>query len=257
MTDWKFLFALAVFLVAALTTSQSTATRTIVPIGLAAGLAPGIVTGMWAGALGGVYTLPANGTQIAAANFDLSGTTKLGTKLIDHSFFIPMLVLSVTTIAVGARHRRGLLLSRSIPPSTPNHRPNGAADADAADRRQGCRPDAGPDRGPRAARGSIPSVAFPGYPAEPVDGDGRGDAADVPGRRLHQRPAHGRADRLPAHLRRDPGTGGLTGRDALRALRRAAGPAGAGLDDRPVDGRPARTTAGSTGVAPPTTRAGW
>ena len=63
---------------------------------------PGIVTGMWAGALGGVYTLPANGTQIAAANFDLSGTTKLGTKLIDHSFFIPMLVLSVTTIAVGA-----------------------------------------------------------------------------------------------------------------------------------------------------------
>ncbi len=102
VTDWKFIFALAVFLVAALTTSQSTATRTIVPIGLAAGLAPGMVTGMWAGALGGVYTLPANGTQIAAANFDLSGTTKLGTKLIDHSFFIPMLVLSVTTIIVGA-----------------------------------------------------------------------------------------------------------------------------------------------------------
>lgn len=102
VTDWKFIFALAVFLVAALTTSQSTATRTIVPIGLAAGLAPGMVTGMWAGALGGVYTLPANGTQIAAANFDLSGTTKLGTKLVDHSFFVPMLVLSVTTIVVGA-----------------------------------------------------------------------------------------------------------------------------------------------------------
>ena len=102
VTDWKFLFALAVFLVAALTTSQSTATRTIVPIGLAAGLAPGVVTGMWAGALGGVYTLPANGTQIAAANFDLSGTTKLGSKLFDHSFFVPMLIMSVITIAVGA-----------------------------------------------------------------------------------------------------------------------------------------------------------
>jgi anaerobic C4-dicarboxylate transporter DcuB len=102
VTNWKFLFALAVFLVAALTTSQSTATRTIVPIGLAAGLSPGLVTGMWAGALSGVYTLPANGTQIAAANFDLSGTTKLGTRLIDHSFFIPMLVMSVVTIAVGA-----------------------------------------------------------------------------------------------------------------------------------------------------------
>jgi anaerobic C4-dicarboxylate transporter DcuA/anaerobic C4-dicarboxylate transporter DcuB len=102
VTSWQFIFAVAVFLVAALTTSQSTATRTIVPIGLAAGLPAGIVTGMWAGALGGVYTLPANGTQIAAANFDLTGTTKLGTKLVDHSFFIPMLVLSVTTIAVGA-----------------------------------------------------------------------------------------------------------------------------------------------------------
>ena len=102
VTSWTFLFALAVFMVAALTTSQSTATRTIVPIGLAAGLAPGVVTGMWAGALGGVYTLPANGTQIAAANFDLTGTTKLGTKLLDHSFFVPMLVLSVTTIVVGA-----------------------------------------------------------------------------------------------------------------------------------------------------------
>jgi anaerobic C4-dicarboxylate transporter DcuB len=102
VTDWKFLFAIAVFIVAALTTSQSTATRTIVPIGLAAGLPVGVVTGMWAGALGGVYTLPANGTQIAAANFDLSGTTKLGTKLVDHSFFVPMLIMSVTTIAAGA-----------------------------------------------------------------------------------------------------------------------------------------------------------
>jgi anaerobic C4-dicarboxylate transporter DcuB len=102
VTSWPFIFALSVFLVAALTTSQSTATRTIVPIGLAAGLPAGVVTGMWAGGLGGVYTLPANGTQIAAANFDQTGTTKLGTKLIDHSFFIPMLVLSITTIAVGA-----------------------------------------------------------------------------------------------------------------------------------------------------------
>jgi anaerobic C4-dicarboxylate transporter DcuA/anaerobic C4-dicarboxylate transporter DcuB len=96
------IFALAVFLVAALTTSQSTATRTIVPIGLSAGLAPGLVTGMWAGALSGVYTLPANGTQIAAANFDPTGSTKLGSKLLDHSFFVPMLIMTVTTVLVGA-----------------------------------------------------------------------------------------------------------------------------------------------------------
>lgn len=102
VNDWKFIFAVSVFLVAALTTSQSTATNTIVPIGLAAGLAPALVTGMWAGSLEGVYTLPANGTQIAAANFDASGTTKLGTKLLDHSFFVPMLLMWVIAVIAGA-----------------------------------------------------------------------------------------------------------------------------------------------------------
>jgi anaerobic C4-dicarboxylate transporter DcuB len=102
VNDVKFIFALSVFLVAALTTSQSTATNTIVPIGLAAGLSPALVSGMWAGGLEGVYTLPANGTQIAAANFDASGTTKLGTKLLDHSFFVPMLLMAVVSIATGA-----------------------------------------------------------------------------------------------------------------------------------------------------------
>ena len=101
VNDYRFVFALSVFIVAALTTSQSTATRTMVPIGLAAGLPPGVVTGMWAGAIGGVYTLPTGGPQIAGANFDLSGTTKLGTKLVDHSYFVPMLVLSFTTVVVG------------------------------------------------------------------------------------------------------------------------------------------------------------
>jgi anaerobic C4-dicarboxylate transporter DcuB len=102
VNERTWLLAVAIFLVAALTTSQSTATRTIVPIGLAAGLAPGLVTGMWGGALGGVYTLPANGTQIAAANFDLTGSTKLGTKLIDHSFFVPMLIMTFVSVLVGA-----------------------------------------------------------------------------------------------------------------------------------------------------------
>ncbi|TQF69395.1 anaerobic C4-dicarboxylate transporter [Rhodococcus spelaei] len=104
--DWvdaaPWIFALGVFLVCVLTTSQSTATRTIVPIGLTAGLAPGLISGMWAGAFAGVYLLPTNGSQIAAANFDESGSTKLGTKLVDHSFFVPTLVLAVTTIAAGS-----------------------------------------------------------------------------------------------------------------------------------------------------------
>jgi anaerobic C4-dicarboxylate transporter DcuA/anaerobic C4-dicarboxylate transporter DcuB len=97
-----YVFFLSVFVVAALTTSQSTATRTMVPIGLAAGLGAGTLTGMWAGAVGGVYSLPTGGPQIAGASFDLSGTTKLGTKLLDHSYFVPMLILTSTTMLVGS-----------------------------------------------------------------------------------------------------------------------------------------------------------
>ncbi|UOQ61762.1 anaerobic C4-dicarboxylate transporter family protein [Leucobacter rhizosphaerae] len=102
VTAVPWIFALGVFLVCVLTTSQSTATRTIVPIGLAAGIPLGLLSGMWAGAFAGIYLLPTNGSQIAAANFDTSGSTKLGTKLVDHSFFVPTLVLAATTIAAGA-----------------------------------------------------------------------------------------------------------------------------------------------------------
>jgi anaerobic C4-dicarboxylate transporter DcuB len=102
VTSYEAIFFIGVFLVAALTTSQSTATRTIVPIGLAAGLSPALISGMWAGAFAGVFALPTNGSQIAAANFDATGSTKLGTKLVDHSFFVPMALLAVSTAAVGA-----------------------------------------------------------------------------------------------------------------------------------------------------------
>jgi anaerobic C4-dicarboxylate transporter DcuA/anaerobic C4-dicarboxylate transporter DcuB len=101
VNDYKLVFFFGVFLVAALTTSQSTATRTIVPIGLAAGLSPAVISGMWAGGFAGVFTLPTNGSQIAAANFDETGTTKLGTKLIDHSFIMPVIVLGLSTAIAG------------------------------------------------------------------------------------------------------------------------------------------------------------
>jgi anaerobic C4-dicarboxylate transporter DcuA/anaerobic C4-dicarboxylate transporter DcuB len=38
--------------------------------------------------------------QIGGANVDTSGTTKLDTKLVDHSSFVPRLVLSAATVIV-------------------------------------------------------------------------------------------------------------------------------------------------------------
>jgi anaerobic C4-dicarboxylate transporter DcuA/anaerobic C4-dicarboxylate transporter DcuB len=97
---WPFMIALAIFAVAALTTSQSAATRTMVPLGLALGLGAAYMIAMWT-AVVGVLFLPANGTQIAAAEADTTGTTTLGKRVIDHSFQLPLQVAWITTALVG------------------------------------------------------------------------------------------------------------------------------------------------------------
>ena len=97
---WPFFIAISIFLVAALTTSQSAATRTMVPLGLALGIGAGYMIAMWT-AVVGVLFLPANGTQIAAAEADTTGTTTLGKRVIDHSFQLPLQVVWIVTALVG------------------------------------------------------------------------------------------------------------------------------------------------------------
>jgi anaerobic C4-dicarboxylate transporter DcuA/anaerobic C4-dicarboxylate transporter DcuB len=97
---WPFMIAIAIFLVAALTTSQSAATRTMVPLGLALGIGAGYMIAMWT-AVVGVLFLPANGTQIAAAEADKTGTTTLGKRVVDHSFQLPLQVAWIVTALVG------------------------------------------------------------------------------------------------------------------------------------------------------------
>jgi anaerobic C4-dicarboxylate transporter-like protein len=99
-SKWPFMIAVAIFLVAALTTSQSAATRTMVPLGLALGIGAGYMIAMWTAVMG-VLFLPANGTQIAAAEADTTGTTTLGKRVIDHSFQLPLQVAWIVTALVG------------------------------------------------------------------------------------------------------------------------------------------------------------
>lgn len=94
------LLAVALFLVCGLTTSQSATTNTMIPIALAAGLAPGIITAMWP-SLVGVWLFPANGSQIAAVETDLTGSTKLTQVPVYHSFTIPMVVSWAAVVAAG------------------------------------------------------------------------------------------------------------------------------------------------------------
>jgi len=99
-SEWPFMIAIAIFLVAALTTSQSAATRTMVPLGLALGISAGYMIAMWT-AVVGVLFLPANGTQIAAAEADTTGTTNLGKRVVDHSFQLPLQIVWLVTALVG------------------------------------------------------------------------------------------------------------------------------------------------------------
>ena len=78
------------------TTSQSAATPTMIPLGLALGISAGYMIAMWT-AVDGVLVLPANGTQIAAAEADETGTTTLGKRVIDHSFQLPLQVCWIVT----------------------------------------------------------------------------------------------------------------------------------------------------------------
>ncbi|MBW9093301.1 anaerobic C4-dicarboxylate transporter [Microbacterium jejuense] len=94
------LFALALFVVAMLTTSQSSATNAIVPIGITIGLPASLLVGLWPAAMG-IYTLPANGSQVATVAFDQTGTTKMGRFVFDHSFQLPNLVYIGVAIVAG------------------------------------------------------------------------------------------------------------------------------------------------------------
>ena len=102
-----FMIAVALFAVAAMTTSQSSATFSIVPIGLALGLAPATIVAMWP-AVVGVFFLPTNGAQIATVEIDQTGTTRIGAAVINHSFLLPVLIF--TAVAVGG----GLLIASVV-----------------------------------------------------------------------------------------------------------------------------------------------
>jgi anaerobic C4-dicarboxylate transporter DcuB len=93
-------FTISIFLVAALTTSQSAATRTIIPIGLTIGLPVPQIIAMWQAVIG-IYFLPANGSQLAAINIDETGSTKIGKFVLNHSFEPATLIGAIVSVAVG------------------------------------------------------------------------------------------------------------------------------------------------------------
>lgn len=91
--------AIGVFLVAAMTTSQSASVNTMIPLGLSLGIGVAQLAA-YLPAMGGVMTLPANGSQLAAVEIDQTGSTRIGQYVLNHSFLVPMLVMIAVAVPI-------------------------------------------------------------------------------------------------------------------------------------------------------------
>lgn len=99
-TAYPWTFAFGLFFASVLLFSQAATTRALMPLGISLGIPAASLIGMWP-AVNGYFFLPTYGTQIAAVNFDQSGTTKFGKYILNHSFMIPGVVATVTAVVIG------------------------------------------------------------------------------------------------------------------------------------------------------------
>lgn len=97
--QYPWIYIIAVFIVAAITTSQSSTTMIMIPIGMALNLPVYIIIAGWV-ACNANYVIPASGQCVAAIGFDSAGTTKIGKFVFNHSYMLPGLVMSVVSIVV-------------------------------------------------------------------------------------------------------------------------------------------------------------
>lgn len=93
-------YAIALLVVSRLVNSQAAAITAMVPMALSMGVAPGYIIA-FAAASYGYFILPTYPSDLAAIQFDLSGTTHTGKYLIDNSFILPGLIGVATSCMFG------------------------------------------------------------------------------------------------------------------------------------------------------------
>ena len=95
---WTFAFGL--FFASVLLYSQAATTRALMPLGMALGIPPQFLVAMFP-SVNGYFFIPTYGSLIAAINFDLSGTTRIGKYVLNHSFMVPGLVATSVAVMTG------------------------------------------------------------------------------------------------------------------------------------------------------------
>jgi len=99
VTQYPFLFAVALFIMSIMLFSQAAAVRTLYPLGIGLGISPLALVAMFP-AVNGYFFIPNYPTEVAAINFDTTGTTRIGKYVINHSFQLSGFITTFVSIGV-------------------------------------------------------------------------------------------------------------------------------------------------------------
>ncbi len=99
VTHYPFLFSIALFIMSIMLFSQAATVRTLYPLGIGLGISPLALVAMFP-AVNGYFFIPNYPTEVAAINFDRTGTTKIGKYVLNHSFQLSGFITTIVSIGV-------------------------------------------------------------------------------------------------------------------------------------------------------------
>lgn len=100
VTQYPFLFAVALFFMSIMLFSQAATVRTLYPLGISLGISPLALVAMFP-AVNGYFFIPNYPTEVAAINFDRTGTTYIGKYVLNHSFQLSGFITTFVSIGIG------------------------------------------------------------------------------------------------------------------------------------------------------------
>ena len=100
VTQYPFLFSVALFITSIMLFSQAATVRTLFPLGMGLGIPPLALVAMFP-AVNGYFFIPNYPTEVAAINFDTTGTTRIGKYVLNHSFQLSGFITTFVSIGIG------------------------------------------------------------------------------------------------------------------------------------------------------------
>ena len=100
VTQYPFLFSVALFIMSIMLFSQAATVRTLFPLGMGLGIPPLALVAMFP-AVNGYFFIPNYPTEVAAINFDTTGTTRIGKYVLNHSFQLSGFITTFVSIVIG------------------------------------------------------------------------------------------------------------------------------------------------------------